>query len=241
MKIKQFRSILAVAIVAASITTSLLPAQAIPLDGILDSAGKSFVRGMFGLPPEQQETPQSGGFNNDKPQPQTTPANPVPQQNSFNPNPNQSLPAPQQPSTNPQQQNIQTLASTCISANGNYPEVINRDSLDSTISVGRRPFRVFRRFNLLGYNASFQGTCRILRHPSSEKVRVGFGIPDNSNLGSARVSIYVDGQEKASGVLVTGQARAFTADIAGASSYAVVVKPLNGDGYIYSIPVKAPL
>jgi hypothetical protein len=240
MKMEQFRSILTAAIVAASITTIILPAQAIPLDGVLDSAGKAFVRGMFGLPAEQQETPQSGGFNNDKPQPQTTPTNPVPQQNSFNPN--QSSPAPQQPSTNPQQQNIQTLASNCIYANGNYLEIISRDSLDSNISVGRRPLRAVRKANLSSYGGtSFEGTCRILRHPSSEKIRAGFAIPDNSRLVSARVNIYVDGREKASGILTVGQARAFTVDIAGANSYAVVVKPLDGDGYIYLVPVKAPI
>ncbi len=137
MKIKQFRSILAVAVVSVSITASLSPAQAIPLDGVLDSAGKSFVRGMFGLPAEQQETPQSGGFNNNTQQSPTT--------------------------------------------------------------------------------------------------------PTNSRLVSARVSIYVDGREKASGILAVGQARAFTVDIAGANSYAVVVKPLDGDGYIYLVPVKAPI
>jgi hypothetical protein len=70
MNMKQFRSILAVAVVATSITTSLLPAQAIPLNDILDSAGKSFVRSLFGLPPERKETPQPAEVNNDTPQSQ---------------------------------------------------------------------------------------------------------------------------------------------------------------------------
>jgi hypothetical protein len=59
MKMKQFRSILAVAAVAASITTSLSPAQAIPLSEILDSVGKSILRGVFNLPADRQESTQS--------------------------------------------------------------------------------------------------------------------------------------------------------------------------------------
>ncbi|WP_309745481.1 MULTISPECIES: hypothetical protein [unclassified Chamaesiphon] len=50
------------AIAAVILPTVLLQAQssqAIPLDGILDSFGKAFVRGFFGLPAENpQESPQ---------------------------------------------------------------------------------------------------------------------------------------------------------------------------------------
>jgi hypothetical protein len=49
------------AVAAVVVPTVLLQAQssqAIPLDGILDSAGKAFVRGLFNLPPEQPEAPK---------------------------------------------------------------------------------------------------------------------------------------------------------------------------------------
>jgi hypothetical protein len=233
MKMKQFQSILAVVTVATSITASSLPSQAIPLDEILDNAGKSFVRGMFGISPERQEAPQPGGFNNDVPQ-QTIPAsNSTPQQNNFNNS--------EQPSSPVQQPNIQKLAMKCTTANANNVEMIDRDSPESNISVDRRSLRVAAKVNLSSWgNTSFEKTCRILRHPSSNKVRIGFAIPDNSTLISARVSIYVDGQEKTSRILGVGQARAFTSDIAGARDYAFVVKPLDGYGHIYPIGVKQP-
>ena len=237
---KQFRSILALAVIAASATASISPAQAIPLDEVLDSAGKSFVRGMFGISGERQESSQSGGFNNDKPQTQATPANPVPQQNNYS-NPNQS--ASQQPSSPGQQQNSQRPAIKCISANGNNADNIDRDSPESTISVGRRLIRVSSRANIeVGYygGRSFEKTCRILRHPSSEKINIGVAIADNSSLASARVSIYVAGQEKISGVLYAGQARVITIDVSGAESFAVVLKPLEGGGYIYPLTVRQP-
>ncbi|WP_310489036.1 hypothetical protein [Chamaesiphon sp. VAR_69_metabat_338] len=49
------------AIVVLTLPTVLLQAQtsqAIPLDGILDSAGKAFVRALFNLPPEPPEAPK---------------------------------------------------------------------------------------------------------------------------------------------------------------------------------------
>jgi hypothetical protein len=236
MKMKQFRSILAVAVVATSITTSLLPAQAIPLDEVLDSAGKSFVRGLFGLPAERQQAPQSAGFNDRSPQPPMAPANPVSQQNN---NPYQS--SSPQPSSPRQQPNSQVLRANCISANGNNPENIDRDSPESSISVGRRLVRVFRKALILSDNSSsYERTCRILSHPASEKLSVAFAIPDNSNLTRARVSIYVGGQEKARGMIFAGQARKYTVDLSGAHSYAIVVKPLDGGDYIYPLPVAQP-
>jgi hypothetical protein len=244
MKMKQFRSILAVATVATSITASCLPSQAFTWDELWKflNKGSENAQSSPSSPQESNgasnEAPQPGGFNNDTPLQATPASNPAPQQNnsnSYTSAPPQTISPPQQPST-------QRLAANCISANGLYPEIINRDSPDSSISVGRRPFRVFEKVNLSSFiGTSFERTCHILRHPSSGKVRVGLGIPDNSDLVSARVTIYVDGQEKDSGVVVVGQARAFTFDIAGASSFAVVMKSLNGQGYLYSIPVKAPL
>jgi hypothetical protein len=242
MKMKQFRSILAVATVATSITASSLPSQAFTWDelwGFLNR-GSDNAPSSPSSPPQSNgasnEAPQSGGFGNEAPQQAIPASNPAPQQNNFNPY----TTAPQQPSIPAQQPNIQKLAFSCISANGNDYEVINRDSPDSNISVGRRPFRVVRKVNVSSYGTNFEKTCRILRRLSSEKVRVGYAIPDNSTLVSVRVSIYVDGQEKTSGILSVGQARAFTADVAGASSYAIVIKPLDGYGYVYSVGVKQP-
>jgi hypothetical protein len=241
MKIKQFRAILAVATVVTSIAASSLPAQAFTWDDLWNAVKKSGESSnQSNQSPESNgsnnQAQQSGGFNNDTQQQPTAPTNPVPPQN----NPYQSTPS--QTNSPAQQPNIQRLAINCISANGTDFESIDRDSPESNISVGRRPLRVSRKFNLYAWgNGSLERTCRILRHPSSEKVRVAYAIPDNSSLIRARVSIYVNGQEKTSGILVVGQARAFTADIAGASSYAVVVKPLDGSGYIYPIAVPAPL
>jgi hypothetical protein len=235
MKIKQFRSILGIATVAISIAASIAPAQAFTWDDLWQSVKRGYENAPSSNPPQQSsgsnESPQAGGFNNDAPQQATPVSNPTSQQNNFNPY----TAAPQQP-------NIQRLgAMNCISANGNDFENIDRDSPESNISVGRRPFRVLKKANLGSWGTtSFERTCRILRHPSSEKVRVGYAIPDNSTLIRARVSIYVNGQEKTSEILTVGQAKAFTADIAGASSYAVVVKPLEGYGYIYPIAVKIP-
>lgn len=245
MKINQFRSILAVATIATSIIASSLPSQGFTLDELVQFLN----RGSNNAPSSPSSLPQSNGGSNEAPQPggfnddtssQATPAsNPAPQQNNSNPYTS----APPQTSSPAQQPSTQRLAAKCVNANGHYHEIINRDSLDSNISVGRRPFRVFEKVNLSSYGSGIahERTCRILRHPSSGKVRMGLGIPDNSNLVSARVSIYVDGREKAGGVVIAGQAKAFTFDIAGASSFAVVMKSLNGEGYLYSIPVKAPL
>jgi hypothetical protein len=243
MKMNQFRSILAVATVAISITASSLPSQAFTLEelwGFLNRGSESTQQSPSSPPNgASNEAPQPGGFNNDTPSQPTPVSSPASQQN----NSNTYTSAPPQTNSPAQQPSTQRLAAKCMSANGQYPEIISRDSPDSNISVGRRPFKVFQKVNLSSYGSgiSFEGTCRILKHPSSGKVRLGFGIPDNSSLVSARVSIYVDGQEKASSVVAVGQARALTADIAGASSYAIVVRSLNGEGYLYSIPVKAPV
>jgi hypothetical protein len=230
MRIKQFRSILAIATVAISIAASVVPAQAFTWDDLWQSVKRGYENSPSSNSPQQSsgsnEAPQSGRFNNDTPQ-QATPAyNPASQQNNFNP----------YTTAAPQQSIRQSLKENCISANGNYAEIIDRDSPESNISVGRKLIPV--RYK---YSGSFETTCSILRHPSSGKVSLGYAIPDNSNLIRARVSIYVNGQEKTSGILAVGQAKAFTANIAGAGSYAVVVKPLDGYGYIYPIVVKAPL
>jgi hypothetical protein len=238
MKMNQFRSILALAVMAAPIIVSLSPAQAIPLDGVLDSASKSFVRGMFGIAEERQEPPQSGGFNNDTPQPQPTPANPVPPQNSFNPNPNQPSSVPQPIS--PQQPSVQRLRFRCVKVNGLDMEAIGRDSPESMISVGRRAVRVGSKF-YISDNNTHERTCTVLSRPASEKVRLAFAIPDNSSVENVRVSIFVGGQEKISRIMSRGQLQSFTFDISGTNSFATIIKPLNSTaGYMNFIPSRQP-
>jgi hypothetical protein len=244
MKMNQFRSILAVATVATSITASSLPSQAFTLDELWQflNRGSENAQPSPGSPPQSNgasnETPESGGFSNEAPQQATPVSNPASQQN----NSNSYTSAPPQTISPAQQSSTQKLVTNCINANGSYFETINRDSPDSNISVGRRPFRVSNKVSVSTWlNTSFERTCSILKHPSNGKIGMGFGIPDNSTLGSARVSIYVDGQEKVSGVVVAGQPRILSTDIAGASSFAIVIKALNGEGYLYSIPVKARL
>jgi hypothetical protein len=222
MNIKPF--ILTTVIVATSIIASSLPSQAVTWDD-----GLRILREVLGNPAQSNSslpsngTNNEGGFNNDTSPPQTAPAT---QQ--------------KQPNRPAQQPNSQTLAVRCIHANGNNGERIDRDSADSTISVGRRPLRVSSRASLM-FGSSYERTCKILRHPSSEKIRFGVAIPDNSDLTRARVSVYVAGQEKVSGILLAGQVRALTIDISGADSFAVVLKPLDGNGYIYPIELPPPL
>jgi hypothetical protein len=229
---KQFRSILAVAVVAASITASLSPAQAIPLDEVLDSAGKSFVRGMFGMSGDRQESSQSGGFNNDKPQSQTTPSSSA-QSGGFSNDPPQPQTTPQQnnnsaPSLPPQQPRrvFRSLQTNCVKASGSDMTGIGRDDSDSIVSVGQRAVPVHAKVNISS-SIPFQMTCAITRHPTNEKATLAIAIPDNSKLENVRVSIYVDGQERFSKIISRGQVRGRVFDITGASSYAYILQPLG--------------
>jgi hypothetical protein len=200
---------------------------------VLDSAGKSFVRGLFGIPDERQESQQSGGFNNDKPPSQTTPL----PSSSPSPSPSSSPTTPTNPSI-PTQPSSQSPPLQCI-ANGNSVERIDRNSPASSISIGGRTVRVSSRVNLMS-GSSYEIICKILRHPASEKVRFGIAIADNSNLNRALVGVSLAGQNgvKRQGKAVfAGQARLMTINTSGVESFSIVLRPLNGDGYIYPIAV----
>lgn len=249
MKMKQFRSILALAVVAAPIIVSLSPAQAIPLDEILDSAGKSFVRGMFGMSGDRQESSQSGGFNNDTPQPQATPSSsaqssgfsndsPQPQTPPQQNNNSASSPPPQQPRTP-----FRSLQTSCVKASNEDVRGIGRDDSDSMVSVGQRSVSVSTKTGIYA-NTPLQMTCAITRHPTDGKARIAFAIPDNSTLENVRLSIYVDGREIFSNIISRGQVRGKVVDITGASSYAYILQPLNGgygDIYWPRIPQRRPV
>jgi hypothetical protein len=232
---KRFLLILAMATMATPIILISTPVQAFTWDDLWRAVKRGYDNApslnssqqSFGS--DNNESPQSGGFNNDAQQPQSSPINAAPQQNSSNSN----------QSIQPNRPNSQGLRFKCINANGNNPEKIDRDSSDSNISVGRKLLRVVAK-SYIGRDSS-ERTCRILQHPSSGKMRAAFAIADNSNLTRARVTIFVDGQEKMSRVLLAGQARQYTFDISGANSFAIVIKSLDGGDYVYALPVRQPL
>jgi hypothetical protein len=208
MKMKQFRAILAVATVAISTIASLLPAQAIPLDGVLASAGKSFVTG-FGLPAQRVVVSQA-----------------APQQNDYS--------ELSSPTIRKVIQRIATgraLEQNCVKANGADIRAI--DDSESMVSVGRAAVKVYGKV-VIYTGEPYGETCSIQVHPSSEKVALAFAIPDNSTLYNVRVSIYVDGQERINRIMSRGQARKYIIDVTGANSYAYTLEPLdriNGDIY----------
>ncbi|WP_310425470.1 hypothetical protein [Chamaesiphon sp. VAR_48_metabat_135_sub] len=245
MKIKQFRSILAVAVVAASITASISPAQAIPLDEVLDSAGKSFVRSFFGGG-DKQESSQSGGFSNNTPQPQTTPSslpqsggfsNDTPQPQATPPQNNNSAPSPSAP---PLRRVFRSLQTSCVKASGSDMTGIGRDDSDSIVSVGQRAIKVGAKV-AINVDSPFQMTCAITRHPTDEKLRLALAIPDNSGLETVRVSIYVNGQEKFSQIISRGQARQKDIDITGASSYAYILQPIGVTWLSFNTSIYFPI
>ena len=249
MKTKQFRSILALVVVTASVATSLSPAQAFTLDDLVNA----IKRGYEGTPssnssqqPSNNESPQAGGFNNDTPQPQTTPpqnnnsgsSSPTPRQNNYS--------APSSPTPQPTEVS-RSIRVRCVRVNGSEVTRIGRDDSDSMISVGQRAARAMAKIQVSDSNPA-QRTCAILRHPTSEKVTHAFAIPDNSTLPNVRVSISVDGQERISKIIGRGQARQYTVDLTGANSYAITLQPVNFDsgyslspyGDVYMLPVRQP-
>jgi DNA mismatch repair ATPase MutL len=238
---KKLRSILAIAVIATSVSVSISPAQALTWEEIWGA----FKQGIQNQAQQQQ---QSSSNNSEAPQQQQS------QQQQSSPN---SSEAPQQQSQQqqpqPQEQSApqrnyaeqssseqrrspmprRMLRASCVKVSGYDPQWIDRDSQDSTISVGMRAIRSTSKL-LIGWGGEYyQQTCGIQVRPSSGKVRVAYAIPDNSTLESVRVSIYVDGQEKVSRLLHRGQAQLFVADITGARSYAVSLKVTNGNGDIH--------
>ena len=234
MKIKQFRLILALAVVTASLTTSLSPAQAFTWE----DAWNAIKRGYENAPSQQQsnnETPQTGGFSNDTPQPQITPQpQTTPQQNNYS--------APSPPPRQPRRA-FRSLQTSCVKASGSDITGIGRDDSDSIVSVGQRAVSVSAKTRIYA-NTPLQMTCAITRHPTDEKVRLALAIPDNSGLETVRVSIYVDGQEKFSKIMSRGQVRQKDIDITGASSYAYILQPIGvnlyGDNSIYFPSIRQP-
>ncbi len=233
MEMKQFRSILAVAVVAASVTASISPAQAFTWDELWGAVKTGVQKGFQDAAQSSaekyngggNETLQSGSFN-DTPQPQR-----IPQQN------NNSAPSPPPQQTRTPFRSLQT---SCVKASGSDMTGIGRDDSDSIVSVGQRAVPVHAKVGIY-VNHPFQMTCAITRHPTDEKVTLAFAIPDNSKLENVRMSIYVDGQEKFSKIISRGQVRVKTFDIAGASSFAYILQPLGDSSFfgddIYFPPI----
>ncbi len=129
MKMKQFRSILAVATVATSITASSLPSQAFTWDDLWQSVKRGYENAPSSNSSQPQsnsnsETQQTGGFNNDTPQPET-----APQQNSYS--------APSSPTPPLRRVIFRRLQVSCVKASGYDPSGIGRDNAESIVSVGQ--------------------------------------------------------------------------------------------------------
>ena len=213
MKTKQFRSILALAVVTASVATSLSPAQAFTWEDVWNT-----VRyGVEGVPaPKSPQTPDNssdGQFDNSGEIQQ-----PDPQKNKYT-------------------ESSQTPANKCVNANTDrFIKGIGQDDTESMVSVGRKPVNVVGKlnFNSFGFESQpYEVTCSIEVHPADEKFRVSLTIPDNSELYSARVTLYVDGQEQISKIITRGQVGRYTIDITGANSFAYRIQRVNSDGNIY--------
>jgi hypothetical protein len=72
-----FKFMAVAAVISSTVLLQAQSSQAIPLDGILDSAGKSFVQNLFGIPAEKPAEPQ-------QPAAETENSNaPAPEANSF--------------------------------------------------------------------------------------------------------------------------------------------------------------
>jgi hypothetical protein len=199
MKIKRFRSILAVAVVVASITTSLSPAQAFTWE----DAWNAIKRGYENAP--SSNSPQQS--NNETPQ-----ADPQTNNNNIE---SSSIPS-----------------FKCVKVDGEGSYAIGQDESESTVSVGRNALKVWGKV-YISPRTPYGETCSVEVHPSDEKIRLAFAIPDNSNLDNMRISIYVDGQQRISKIISRSQVGRYTIDITGANSYAYTLQPLNGDGRVY--------
>ena len=208
MKMKQFRPILALAVVTASVATSFSPAQAFTWEDVWNT-----VRyGTEGVPskssPQPSDNSSNGEFDSSG---EIQPADP--QKNKYT-------------------ESSQTPSYKCV--NGIFFTIIGQDDAESMVSVGRKPIKVWGKFNLDSFRSQpYEETCSIEVHPTDEKLRVNLAIPDNSELYSARVTFYVDGQERISKIITRGQVGRYTIDLTGANSYAQKIQRINGDGSIY--------
>jgi hypothetical protein len=218
---KNFRSLLAIAAIATSVSASITPAQALTWDEVWGAVKQ-------GIQSREQQQQQSSSNNSEAPQQQQQQQPQQQGQTASQSNAEQSSAAPQAIRRMPRQM----LASNCVKVSGSDTEFIDRDNQGSMISVGRRAVNVNSKVGLWG--SSYEMTCAIQRHPSSGKARFAYVIADDSNLESMRVSIIVDGQERSTGIIHRGQGRGFVVDISRARSYAVVLKAINyGGGYVH--------
>jgi hypothetical protein len=217
MKLKQFRSILVVTIIAASITASLSPAQAFTWDDLWNVV-KSRAEGSR----QPDPSPQPIGSDNQAPSDSDLSNSGSQQTNDTD----KSSPAIQE--------STGKLESKCIMSHGHPFRWIGEGEKNSMISVGQRPVNVYGSIDL---NSTFQpiygSTCQIESHPSDGKVSYSLAIPDVTNLYKVRLISYVDGQQRATIMIRAGQKRTLSIDIRGASSYAFQVQLVEGSGEIY--------
>jgi hypothetical protein len=213
MKTKQFRSILALAVVAASITTNLSPAQAFTWDELWGAVKTGVEKGFNNA--AQSAAEQSNGSSQA-----------APEQNNYS---EQSSSAPQQ--NNDSAQSSPTPIINCVTASGRTAYNTEGRS-DSIVSVGRRAMKAHATV-YIHPREPHTNTCSIDVHPSDEKFGLAFAIPDNSDLSNVRVTVYVDGQERISKIISRGQVGRYTIDVTGANSYAYTLQPLNDSGDIY--------
>lgn len=242
MGIKRFRSIFAITTVVASTTISSLPSWAFTWDDFfsvmsaIDQSRRRQPSPNPSSPPSNgggnNEPPPQGGFGDSQPDPSTSQ-----QPGGFGNNLPPSQPVPQQPSI-PQQPNNQQIA--CINSIGtNNVERIDQNSTESSVLIRGINRRVARRISLMpGY--SHEITCKVLRHPASERVYFGLAIADNSNLTRALVGVSIAGQngvKRQGKPLFAGQAKLMAINTSGVESFSVILRPLDGGGYIYPLPV----
>lgn len=141
--------------------------------------------------------------------------------------------SPSTTSTSPVPSTAATTEVQCedVSGNGNYVYGYNQ-----LITVGKRTEQPSSRFEITGTQPkSF--TCKIIKN--SGEIKLAYGLPDNSELNSASVKIYVDGVLKKNLDLGRGKAIRESLDIKGASGYTIdfEVVPKNStlSGYVYNL------
>jgi hypothetical protein len=220
MKMKQSRSILAVAVVAASITASISPAQAFTWEELWGAVKTGVQKGFQDA--AQSAAEQSNGSSQAAPESESS--NSGSQQGNYT---EQSSPAPQE--------STGQLEVKCIKSQGNDDYSIGEGNSNSMISVGQRAVKVYASAMIYANSSeSIHGkTCQIESHPSDGKVSFSLAIPDVSDLYKVRVFTYVDGQQRSTIMMRPGQNRTLSFDVKGASSYAFQIQAVEGSGAVY--------
>ena len=219
MKMKQFRSILAVAVVAASITASISPAQAFTLEELWGAVKTGVQKGFQDA--AQSSAEQSNGSS--QAAPESEPSNSGSQQGNYT---EQSSPAPQE--------STGQLEVKCVKSQGYDSRSIGESDYNSMISVGQRAVKAYELARIYADSQPIYGeTCRIESHPSDGKVSISLAIPDVSSLSKVRVFTYVDGQQRSAILMRPGQNRTLSFNVKGASSYAFQVQAVEGYGEFY--------